>query len=129
MGSCQTIFRTITITIDGVAQWLGRQTRNRWMSVRLEPLSKARLVSLKKTLYQHYIVLVGGSMNGFERDLLWRNCIFHDRARISYYKLTLQLYNKGLEMQLYLASIDVIYKHEKLSSLFKECIFQRKYMV
>ena len=54
----------------GVAQWVARLTRDRWIPVsrEFEPHQKASVVSLSKKLYYNCSVLVG-SRNGFERDL------------------------------------------------------------
>ena len=48
----------------GVAQWVARLTRDRWIPVSRE----TPVVSLSKKLYSHCLELAG-SRNGFERDL------------------------------------------------------------
>ena len=54
----------------GVAQWIARLTRDRWIPVsrEFEPHQRPPAVSLSKKLYSHCLVLVG-SRNVFERDL------------------------------------------------------------
>ena len=55
-------------TMGGIAQWVGRLTRNRLMPVSPEPHQRASVVSLSKKVYPYCLVLVG-PRNGFERDL------------------------------------------------------------
>ena len=57
----------------GVAQWVARLTRDRWIPVsrEFEP-HQSPVVSLSKKLYSDCLVLVG-SRNGFERDLHKQN--------------------------------------------------------
>ena len=54
----------------GVAQWVARLTRDRWILVsrEFEPHLRPPLFSLSKKLYSNCLILVG-SRNGFERDL------------------------------------------------------------
>ena len=52
----------------GVAQWVARMTRDRWLLISREFESYQRVVSFSKKLYSHCLVLVE-SRNGFERDL------------------------------------------------------------
>ena len=64
----QTLFR------GGVAQWVARLTRDRWIPVsrEFEPHQRPPVISLSKKLYSDCLVLVG-SRNGFERDLHKQN--------------------------------------------------------
>jgi len=49
--------------------------------------SRSPVVSLSKKLYSHCLVLVG-SRNGLKRDLhKHKNCLFHNRTKINWYKL------------------------------------------
>ena len=52
----------------GVAQWIARLTRDRWIPVSREFVSQQRPGLLSKKLYSHCLVLVGSKL-GFERDL------------------------------------------------------------
>ena len=66
----------------GVAQWVERLTRDRWIPVsrEFEPHQRPPSLSLSKKLYSNCLVLVG-SKNGFERDLHKQTLLVYNQTK------------------------------------------------